>query len=74
MRFSRSIIFELAFFNFFALHLLSFHIFGVFGVLPSGADKFALEVVDITFTVEKVLLLVTLDLNSAQTFLGQILC
>ena len=59
---------EFAFFDF-GLHLFSLH---AIAVVPCGAYEFALQVVDVALAVEQVLLLVTLDLNSAQAFLGQI--
>lgn len=42
-------------------------------LLSSGANELALQVVDIALVVEQVLLLVALDLNSAQTFFRQVL-
>ena len=54
----------------FALHLFSIHFLGI---VPRGTNEFALEIIDVSFAIEKVLLLVALDLNSAQAFLGQIL-
>ena len=63
--------FKLAFLKF-AFHLFSIHFFA-FGIVPCGTNEFALEIIDVSFAIEKVLLLVAFDLNSAQTFLGQIL-
>ena len=49
----------------FDLHLLS--------IVPSRANKLALQVIDVALAVEQVLLLVTLDLNATQAFLRQVL-
>ena len=48
-----------------ALFDLTLHFFCV---LTRSSDKLALQIVDVAFAVEKVLLLVTLDLDPAQAF------
>ena len=53
-----------------ALFDLTLHLFGF---LACRSDEFALQIVDVAFAVEKVLLLVALDLNPAQALLGQVL-
>ena len=53
-----------------ALFDLTLHLFGI---IARRSDKLALQVVDVAFAVEKVLLLVSLDLDPAQALFGQVL-
>lgn len=55
------------------INAFCFTLLAVFSIFTSCANEFALQVIDITFVIEKVFLLVTFDLNTAQALFRKIL-